>query len=70
MAQSRSKLIENVVKGSFQQGDTSVFSPNSVGHQCVPNCVIVGLYNLYHCQDGQDVHGIIYFGMVISYTTA
>ena len=45
MAQSRSKLIENVVKGSFHQGDTSVFSETSVGHQCVPNCVIAGLYN-------------------------
>ena len=45
MAQSRSELIENVVKGSFHQGDTSLFSPNSVGCQCVPNCVIAGLYN-------------------------
>ena len=45
MAQSRSELIGNVVKGSFHQGDTSLFSPNSVGHQCVPNCVIAGLYN-------------------------
>ena len=45
MAQSRSKLIENVVKGSFHQGDTSVFGQNSVGHQCDPNCVITALYN-------------------------
>ena len=45
MAQSRSDLIENVVKGSFHQGDTSAFSPNSVGHKCVPNCVIAGIYN-------------------------
>ena len=45
MAQSRSKLIEKVVKGSFHQGDTSVFGQNSVGHQCVANCVIAGLYN-------------------------
>ena len=45
MAQSRSNLIENIVKGSFHQGDTSVFSPNTVGCQCVPNCVIAGLYN-------------------------
>ena len=45
MAQSRSKFIENVVKGSFYQGDTSVFGQNSVGHQCVANCVIAGLYN-------------------------
>ena len=45
MAQSRSKLIENVVKGSFHQGDTSVFDQNSVGRQCVANCVIAGLYN-------------------------
>ena len=45
MAQSRSKLIENVVKGSFHQGDTSVFHQNSVGCQCVTNCVIAGLYN-------------------------
>ena len=45
MAQSRSKLIENVVKGSFHQGDTSVFDQNSVGCQCVANCVIAGLYN-------------------------
>ena len=45
MTQSRSKLIENVVKGSFHQGDTSVFHQNSVGRQCVANCVIAGLYN-------------------------
>ena len=45
MAQSRSKFIENVVKGSFHQGDTSVFGQNSVGRQCVANCVIAGLYN-------------------------
>ena len=45
MAQSRSKLIENVVKGSFHQCDTSVFDQNSVGRQCVANCVITGLYN-------------------------
>ena len=45
MAQSRSKLIEHVVKGSFHQGDASVFSLNSVGGQCVPNCVIAGLYH-------------------------
>ena len=45
MAQSRSKLIENVVKGSFHQGDTSIFGQNSVGRQCVANCVIAGLYN-------------------------
>ena len=45
MAQTTSELIENVVKGSFHQGDTSVFSPNSVGRQCVPNCVIAALYN-------------------------
>ena len=45
MAQSRSKLIENVVKSSFHQGNASVFTLNSVGCQCVPNCVIAGLYN-------------------------
>ena len=45
MAQSRSKFVENVVRGSFHQGDTSVFGQNSVGHQCVPNCVIARLYN-------------------------
>ena len=45
MAQSRSKFIEHVVKGSFHQGDTSVFSLNFVGHQCAPNCVIAGLYH-------------------------
>ena len=45
MAQNRSKLIEKVVKGSFHQGDTSVFGQNSVGCQCVANCVIAGLYN-------------------------
>ena len=45
MAQSRSKPIEKVVKGSFHQGDTSVFGQNSVGRQCVANCVIAGLYN-------------------------
>ena len=45
MAQNRSKLTEKVVKGSFHQGDTSVFGQNSVGRQCVANCVIAGLYN-------------------------
>ena len=45
MAQSRCNLIEKVVKGSFHQGDISVFSENSVGCQCVSNCVIAGLYS-------------------------
>ena len=45
IAQSKSEIIEHIVKGSFHQGYTSVFSPNSVGHQCVPNCVIAALYN-------------------------
>ena len=45
MAQGRSKLIENVIKGSFHQGDTSVFGQNSVDHQCVQNCIISGLCN-------------------------
>ena len=49
MAQSRSKLIENIVRGCFHQGDTSQFSEKSVGHQCVPNCVIDALYaSIYH----------------------
>ena len=71
MAQSRSELNEHVVKGSFHQGNTSVFSPNSVGHQCVPNCVIAAhIILLYPCQDGQVIHWIIYCDMGISYTTA
>ena len=45
MAQSRSKLIKNVVEGSFHQGDTALFSEILFGHQCVPNCFIVGLYH-------------------------
>ena len=67
MSQSRSELIENVVKGSFHQGDTSVFSANSVSSQCVPNCIIAGLYNSIDlCQDGQVIHWIKYCGRVIS----
>ena len=69
MAQSRSKLIENVVKGSFHQGDTSVFGQNSVGRQCVANCVIAGLYNsIVLISTGQVIISIIYCGVVINYT--
>ena len=32
------------MKGSFHQGNTSIFSENSVGKQCVPNCAIAALY--------------------------
>ena len=42
MAQRRPNLIENVVKGSFHQGDTSAFSQNSVGHQCVQTVLLLG----------------------------
>ena len=71
MAQSRSKFIENVVKGSFYQGDTSVFGQNSVGHQCVPNCVIAGLYNsIYWYQTGEAIILIIYCSRIINYTKA
>ena len=33
-----------IVKGSFHQGNTSIFSSNSVGKQCVPNCATATLY--------------------------
>ena len=33
-----------IVKGSFHQGDTSIFSRNSVGKQCIPNCAIAAIY--------------------------
>ena len=38
------KYLKRIVKGSFHQGDTSIFSRNSVGKQCVPNCAIAALY--------------------------
>ena len=38
------KYFRNIVKGSFHQGNTSIFSANSVGKQCVPNCAIAALY--------------------------
>ena len=69
MAQNGSKLIEKVVKGSFHQGDTSVFGQNFVGRQCVANCVIAGLYNsIYWYQSGQLIILIIYCCLVINYT--
>ena len=36
--------VLKVVKGSFHQGSTSVFGINSVGCQCVPNCIIAVIY--------------------------
>ena len=38
------KYFVRIVKGSFHQGNTSIFSTNSVGKQCVPNCAIAALY--------------------------
>ena len=38
------KYLKRIVKGSFHQGDTSVFSRKSVGKQCVPNCASAALY--------------------------
>lgn len=36
--------VSKVVKGSFHQGSISVFGRNSVGRQCVPNCIIAVVY--------------------------
>ena len=58
MAQNRSKLIEKVVKGSFHQGDTSVFGQNSAGRQCVANCVIAGLYNFIVLVSNWTTHNL------------
>ena len=33
------KIIDILVKGSFHQGDLSIFSADSVGRQCIANCV-------------------------------
>ena len=33
------KIIDILVKGSFHQGDLSIFSADSVGRQCIVNCV-------------------------------
>ena len=33
------KIIDILVKGSFHQGDLSIFSTDSVGRQCIANCV-------------------------------
>ena len=38
------KYFTKIVKGSFHQGNTSIFSSNSVGKQCVPNCATAALY--------------------------
>ena len=38
------KYFVQIVKGSFHQGNTSIFSAKSVGKQCVPNCAIAALY--------------------------
>ena len=38
------KYFVQIVKRSFHQGNTSIFSANSVGKQCVPNCAIAALY--------------------------
>ena len=32
------KIVDTIVKGSFHQGDLSIFSAESVGKQCIPNC--------------------------------
>ena len=33
------KIIDILVKGSFHQGDFSIFSADSVGRPCIANCV-------------------------------
>ena len=38
------KYFTKIVKGSFHQVNTSIFSSNSVGKQCVPNCATAALY--------------------------
>ena len=32
------KIIDTIVKGSFHQGDFSIFSADSVCRKCIPNC--------------------------------
>ena len=40
---TQGKYFAHIVKGSFHQGNTSIFSSKSVGKQCVPNCAIAGI---------------------------
>ena len=43
------KIVDTIVKGSFHQGDLSIFSAESVGKQCIPNCfTAVSLPNWCH----------------------
>ena len=34
------------IRGTFHQGDPQIFPPESVGKQCVPNCVMAIAYSL------------------------
>ena len=35
------KIVDTIAKGSFHQGDLSIFSAESVGKQCIRNCFAV-----------------------------
>ena len=44
MQNNSSKLIRSRVRGTFHQGDITIFSPTSIGRQCVPNCVVAAAF--------------------------
>ena len=44
MENNSSKLIRSRVRGTFHQGDITIFSPTSIGQQCVPNCVVAAAF--------------------------
>ena len=39
-----SVVAQETVKGSYHQGDSKYFSPNSIGHQCMANAVAGAIY--------------------------
>ena len=62
MQNNSSKLIRSRVRGTFHQGDITIFSPTSIGRQCVPNCVVAAAFACSSiCQSGQPNYLMTYY---------
>ena len=44
MQNNSSQLIRSRVRGTFHQGDITIFSSTSIGRQYVPNCVVAAAF--------------------------
>ena len=62
---SGQKLVHHLIKGSFHQGSIYIFDTQTVGHQCVPNCIVAAAYAsvvLVSKWTGESLDYILCFG--------